>query len=365
MKQMRSIGCVAAAFALVALSANVAAAQAPVLDVSANGATVTIQWTDLQAMGALGYNLQVGTTAGGAQIASVNLPTSVTRIVVAAPAGTYFLRVRGLAGGGFGPFSNEASVTVGATPAPGPCAAPAAPNVTAAVSGLGVTVNWEGVAGTAGYRVEFSMTPGGTDLVQTVGAGTTSYTQYVGMAGTFYVRVVAGNGCGIAASNTVAFTIDGSAPSGTGPRTPDPAAGTIIPRASLGYLRAVVERMAAQHRGDLLNSCGSHTFMFRVVHALRQIDSRWGLNYKRGHQGDLSHDIVSYNPTNRPDEGESQVYLYDIIGGHCGSNPGPNWEDVTDRTWAARGNPICGTEWCAKWTLEPYLRAGFPADPRQ
>jgi len=33
--------------------------------------------------------------------------------------------------------------------------------------------------------------------------------------------------------------------------------------------------------------------------------------------------------------------------------------DVTDDTWGARGNPACGTTWCARWTIENYLRAGF------
>jgi hypothetical protein len=369
MKLMRSTRLIAAAFTLVVLSAATAAAQAPVLSVSANGATVTINWTDLSAQGALGYNLVVGTTSGGSQVASVNLPSTITNIVVAAPSGSYFLRVRGLAASGFGPFSNEASVTVGASgPGPGPCAAPSAPTVSATTAGLSVTVDWGAAAGAAGYRVEFSMTPTGTNLVQTVGAGTQSYSQYVGMAGTFYVRVVAVNGCGSTASSTVAFTTGaGAPPTGSGPRTPDPAPGQLLPPPA--YVGDVVQAMARAYPGDLFNSCrehgGNNVFMFRVLQALRQRDSRFGLNYKRGQYGDLSQDIVTYNPTDRPDDRESRVYLWDIIGGHCGDSPGPNWADVTSATWTQRGNPACGTEWCAMWTIEPYLRAGFPADPRQ
>ena len=372
MKLMRSTGVLAAAFAMLTLASGDAAAQAPVLNVTASGATVTIQWSDLQAQGAQGYNLQVGTTAGGAQIASVNLPASVTRIVVAAPAATYFLRVRGLAAGGFGPFSNEASVTVGAATAPpagapGACAAVAQPTVTTTTSGLSVVVNWGADPNAIGYRVEFSRSPQATELVQTVGAGTTSYSQYVGMAGTFYVRVTAGNNCGTSTSTTVSFTLDNTTPTGTGPRTPDPAAGQILPRPS--YVADVVQAMARAYPSDLYNSCrehgGNNVFMFRVLAALRQRDSRFGLNYKRGQYGDLSQDIITYNPTDRADDRESRIYLWDIISGHCGSNPGPNWADVTDATWTQRGNPACGTEWCAMWTIEPYLRAGFPADPRQ
>jgi hypothetical protein len=370
MKLMRSTRLIAAAFALVAMSATHAAAQAPVLNVSANGATVTIEWTDLQSQGAVGYNLEVG----GSLTASVNLPATVTRIVVAAPAGTYSLRVRGLAASGaFGPYSNVASVTVGSagpgpSPTPGPCSAPSAPSVTVNVSGLSVVVNWGAAAGATSYRVEFGFNQGGTDFVQNVGAAT-SFSQYVGMAGTFHVRVVASNACGSTSSQSHSFTLGNSTPNTPGgARTPDPAPGTLIPRATLAYLRTVVENMAVQYRGDLLNSCATHTWVYRVVHALRQIDTRWGLNYKRGWNGDMSHDVVAYNPTAGPDEGASQIYLFDIIANHCpiSGSPGPNWQDVTDPTWAGRGDPACapGT-WCARWTLVPYLRAGFPADPRQ
>ena len=361
MKLMRSTGLIAAAFALVALSAGNAAAQAPVLNVSATGATVTIVWTDLSAQGALGYNLVVGTTPGGSEIASVNLPASVTRIVVAAPNGTFFLRVRGLAVGVFGPFSNEASVTVGnsPTPGPGPCSQPGAPTVTTNVTGLAVVVNWTEASGATGYRVEYSRTPSATELVQNVVATQRSHNQYVGMMGTFYVRVVAVNGCGATSSATVAFTLNNNTPTGSGPRTPDPAPGQRLPVPTYG--EAIVFQLAAAYNGDLQNSCtehgGNNIFMFRVLQALRAIDSRWGLNWKRGNRGDLSQDIVVYNYGSGPDEDTTNVYIFDMIGGHCGARAYPTWIDQTRATRDA------GT--IGRWTLQPYLRAGFPADPRQ
>ena len=364
MKLMRCTRLIAVAFALVSLSATHAAAQAPVLTVTANGATVTINWSNLQSQGAVGYNLQVGTTAGGAQIASVNLPASITNIVVAAPANTYFLRVRGLAANGFGPFSNEASVTVGSatagpSPTPGGCSAPSAPTISTSVSGLSVAVNWGASTGASGYRVEFSMTPTGTDLVQTVGANQTSYSQYVGMAGTFYVRVTAGNGCGTASSTTVPFTLDNAAPTGSGARTPDPAPGQQLPVPTYGA--SIVEQLAARFNGDLQNSCtehgGNNVFMFRVLQSLRAIDSRWGLNWKRGNRGDLSQDIVTYNYGAGADEDTTNVYIFDIIGGHCGNRAYPTW---IDQTRATRDAGAIG-----RWTLQPYLRAGFAADGRQ
>jgi hypothetical protein len=80
------------------------------------------------------------------------------------------------------------------------------------------------------------------------------------------------------------------------------------------------------------------------------------LNWKRGNVGDMSQDIVTYNFGSGPDEGTTNVYIMDVIGGHCGGSPDWNWQDQTGATRAA--NSI------GRWTLQPYLRAGLPADPR-
>jgi len=355
MKLIKTNGIVAMALGLVALGAVEAAAQAPTLSVSVNGVSVRIEWTSV--LGATGYNIEVGSSPGGSNIASVNLPASITVIVVNAPSGTYYLRVRGMAGGLVGPFSNEAVAVVGGQP-PGPCVPPTAPNLTINVQGPTVTVGWSPIAGAAGYLIQFSRFAGGTELQQTVGPGTTSYQQYVGMLGTFYVRVVAGNACGSATSSEMPFTI--TTTTGGGPRTPDPPPGQLLP--APGYGPAVVDDVARRFPGDLANACGSRTWLFRVIHELRRRDSRWGANLKRGHQG-LSTDIVAYNPTNLPDQGNGQVYIFDIISAICEGNF-PTWQDVTAHTWAARGDPLCapGT-YCVKWTLEEYLAAGFPFSP--
>lgn len=340
--------------AFLALSAGQAAAQAPYqpfLTVTANGSTVTIQWTQIAE--ALGYNIQVGTAAGAADIASVNLPALVTRIVVKAPNGTYYVRVRAIAGALTGPFSNEASVTVGGG---GGCAPPAAPTASATVTGPSVTINWGAVGSVDAYRVEFSRTPGGTELAHNVTGATTSFTQHVGMLGTFFARVVAGNGCGSATGNEVAFTIDNIG--GSGPRTPDPPVGQKLPLPAYGA--SVVEAVARAFPGDLQNSCvehgGNNVWLFRVVQALRQHDSRWGLNWKRGVRGSLSQDIVNYNYGAGSDEDTTNVYIMDVITGHCGNSPGWNWLDQTQVT--LNGGAI------GRWTLQPYLGAGFPGDPR-
>jgi hypothetical protein len=348
------------AFAFVAFAAVRASAQAPTLTVTVNAPSVAINWTPVP--GALGYTLQAGTAAGLSNIASVNLPASITRIAVVAPPGVYYLRVRAFSGTVAGPFSNEAVANMFGPAPPPSCQPPAAPSVTANVQGGNVTLNWPSVAGAIGYQVQWSRFSGGTELVEN--SSTNSHSKYVGVPGTFYARVVALTSCGNATSAEVPFTI--VTLTGSGPRTPNPAPGQMLPLPSYG--QNVVIQMAQQYRGDLLNSCrdtgGNNTFVFRVVQALRQRDTRWGLNYKRGQKGELSQDIVAYNGTANPDEGESHVYLIDIISGHCGSNPDWNWGDVSAVTWANRGQSYCGTEWCAYWTLDPYIRAGFPPDPR-
>ena len=67
---------------------------------------------------------------------------------------------------------------------------------------------------------------------------------------------------------------------------------------------------------------------------------------------DLSQDIVNYNYGSESDEGTRNVYIIDIIGGHCGNSPSANWQDQTGATAAAGTIGI--------WTLMPYLAAGYP-----
>lgn len=362
------------ALALVTMFAGQAAAQTvPVLAVSAGaptgiGATVTIQWSTLP--GAQGYTLEAGTVPGVANIATVNLPPTLTRIVVFAPNGTYHLRVRGFAGAIVGDFSPVQTVTVGG---PVTCPTLVAPTVTASNSSyLSVKVDWTPSPGATGYMVEYSRNNSSTELAEAASATTNSVTKYAGMIGNFFVRVVAHNACNqVAASAYMPFTITNTP--GTGPRTPDPPPGQLIPRASLGYLRETVLQVAAAYPHVLANSCGSraHNFLNLLVRELRKRDSRWGLNYKRGWAGSLSHDVVAYNPTSGPDNGASQIYLYDVIFRHdtfcegIWGAPMPAWDDITDATWAGRGSSACGTEWCARWTIDSYLRAGFPPDERQ
>ena len=135
-------------------------------------------------------------------------------------------------------------------------------------------------------------------------------------------------------------------PPAGGGRTPDPAPGQRLP---LPNMFAVVSQVASQYPAALRNSCqehgGSWEFLDRVVNELRKYDTRWGYNWKRGNVGDPSMDVVDYHWGRGADENSTEVYIIDIIGGHCGSNPQPAWNDVTDVTynsgtigrWTGRG----------------------------
>jgi hypothetical protein len=103
---------------------------------------------------------------------------------------------------------------------------------------------------------------------------------------------------------------------------------------------AVVRGIANAFPALLSRSCQEHggtwEFMDRSVDALRAIDGRYGYNAKRGNMNDPSVDVASYFWGNHDGfQGSSQVYIFDIIGGHCGSNPFIVWNDVTDITYAS------------------------------
>jgi hypothetical protein len=77
---------------------------------------------------------------------------------------------------------------------------------------------------------------------------------------------------------------------------------------------------------------GNNEFLYEVVRRLRQQDDRWGLNWKRGVVGDLSQDVVDYHYGDGVSEESTDVYIIDIIVGHCGDTPEAGWIDVTQAT---------------------------------
>jgi hypothetical protein len=314
-----------------------------------SGRTVALTWGPGAGGGPpLAVILEAGSAPGAANYGTFVLPLSTSVVVPNVPPGTYFLRVFAANQSGRSAPSNELRVDV---PLGGGCSAPPASALTATTSGGTVAFSWAGIGGVAGYRLEVASGPSGPVVAsQVFGAGTTSVTYQNAPPGTYYARVISLSPCGAQTpSALVTLTVAGSG--GGGPRTPNPAPGQRLP---LPDMSSVVTAVGNAYRGDLLNSCtehgGNNAWLYRLVRELRRYDTRWGLNWKRGRVGDMSQDIVTYNFSADADEGTTNVYIIDVIVGHCGSNPDAAWIDQTEATRQA------GT--IGRWTLQPYLAAG-------
>ncbi|MEP7116388.1 MAG: hypothetical protein ABI880_02330 [Acidobacteriota bacterium] len=314
------------------------------LTAAVNGTTVTIS-AQLPNASLTGLLLIVGSTPGGTQ-AVIPLPVGSQGSVPNVPPGVYYARLVAVNAGGSSPASNEVQIVVG----PVACGPPAAPALSAQVSGQSVLLSWAAVSGAVGYRVDVSTTPGGSPLLsQPLGPQTTAVSHSGVTPGTYYVKVVVANACGFTATSAET-TVTVGAPIPGSNRTPNPPPGQFLP---LPDRSAVVNEIARQYAGDLQNSCvasgGNNTWLFRLVQRLRTEDTRWGLNWKRGRIGDMSQDILTYNAGSEADEGTRNIYVLDVIGGHCGGSPGGSWNNVTGQGGAD-----------AIWTLQPYTAAGFP-----
>lgn len=309
-----------------------------VASVTGNTVTLTAQ---LPAGPLTGLLLVAGVAPGAAQ-AAIPLAVTGTNTIPNVPPGVYYGRLVALNAGGPSAPSNEVQIVVSQAA----CAPIAPPTVTPQVNGQAVVLSWNAVPGAVAYRLDVAATPGGApQIAQPLPASQTGVANPFVPAGTYYVRVVAANACGqTATSAEVPVTVAGPPPGGN--RTPNPPPGQRLP---LPNRSAVVTQMAQQYRGDLLNSCvqsgGNNTWLYRLVQRLRQEDTRWGLNWKRGRVGDMSQDIVTYNWGSEADEGTRNIYVVDVIAGHCGS-PSDAWIDVTGPADAI-------------WTLQPYTAAGF------
>lgn len=108
----------------------------------------------------------------------------------------------------------------------------------------------------------------------------------------------------------------------------------------------VVSAVFAANPAFVATSCqtapgGTWDLMDAIVDALRAGDTRWGYNGKRGNANDPSKDALAYDyGAVAGGEGSPNVYIVDVIAGHCGSNPQPAYNDVTvfaPGVWIGRG----------------------------
>jgi hypothetical protein len=278
---------------------------------------------------------------------------------------TYYWRTRAADGANIGPYSAVSNFSV-VPPVVIDAPAAMAPSGRITTNKPEFRVTNGAISGTEGvvYRFEVARDADFTSIVAVVTAvpnGSGSTTMTLGelpYKSTYFWRVRGTDGTKESPySNTQAFTtpdppaapspgggggVPGGVPVGPGGRAP---AGGGLP----GYGASVVQAVARANPAALANSCQSHggswQFMDQVVDTLRTYDTRWGYNGKRGNVNDPSHDAIAYNYGGGADQGSTQVYIVDVVGGHCGPTPGPTWIDVTGATlqggtigrWTSRG----------------------------
>jgi len=324
------------------------------LAVARNGRNVIATWSPGVGGGTpTGYRLIAAFAPGGSDVV---IPTVAPGFGGGpAPATTLYFRAVAVNAAGQSAPSSEVSIVM---PEAGACdPAPPVPLTTFTFSGY-LSVSWPSITGATQYVLSaklngqelgpFGLPPSVTRIAQVVPLGT------------YELSVKAFTSCGgQSPDNPVTVVNDGAPP--PGPRTPDPAPGTLL--SVPGYGASVVNSVAAARPDLVFASCrefgGNNRFMFEVVKELRNRDTRWGLNWKRGNAGDLSQDIVAYNRSALPDEGARtgptsatlNISIFDMIGGHCGPRPGPNWQDQTGETVAQGARAV--------WTLLPYIQAGY------
>jgi len=149
------------------------------------------------------YELQIGTTLGASDVASV---TTTDRILTrSVSGGNYFVQTRASSGGAVSAFSSSVRIPV----APAACtAAPGATVLLPVTNTAGqVTFNWITTGPAASYQVQVAQ--GGTPLatVASVGAGTSAVWNATTASGTS-AWVIATNACGTGApSNLVTFMV--------------------------------------------------------------------------------------------------------------------------------------------------------------
>jgi hypothetical protein len=124
-------------------------------------------------------------------------------------------------------------------------------------------------------------------------------------------------------------------------RAPDPPAGQRLPKPNVEGFVADLFRS----RPDLVaRSCqdqgGTWELLDFIVDELRsKRDLRWGYNGRRGDPNFVARDEIAYHAGAGPSENSRETYAWDVIGGHCGSNPVPGYIDMSDlgTIWLTRG----------------------------
>lgn len=190
-----------------------------------SGRSANLSWqAPADGHGASAYEVEVGSSSGGSDVARVTVATLSTVIQNLAD-GTFYMRVRAIRGGVAGDASREARVTISGGAAQ--CgAAPASPTGFVATSqGSLAVLSWQPGGGDAptSYHLFVGSAPGLQDLMSVPLGAATGLTA-TAANGAYYLRLVASNACGSSAMGAEAVLTIGPAVGGIGSSTALPGA---------------------------------------------------------------------------------------------------------------------------------------------
>lgn len=347
----------AAWFAAPHLSARQVAPGAPAsLRYLLNGIDLTMNWTHSTGV-FTHYVIDVGTAPGVVNLAQFHTsvfvdPTKLPEMLSNirnqfAPTGSYYVAVHGANGNVIGPASPEINIVI-----PGGCVAPGAPtNLTAIVRGTASWFMWN--AGSGGVPTTYV-------LQASTGSGANFNNELLGQAafaapafsvtlpgGTYYLRAYSANACGTSGfSNEVSVTANVNTPA----TTPNPPPGERLPQPDVRAAVAVFAQQAinlgymvpdvacpprAGNFSDPIEArkVQPNPYINHIVDNLRLIDRRFAYNAKptRAYvQAIIAGDEIAYHYGSDAPDGSPNVYLWDVLGGHCTGILGGTPREVPD-----------------------------------
>lgn len=178
---------------------------------SVSNETVMFTWSQPPGETVLSYQIEAGSAPGLANLASISTGTTATSYAVSGvPAGQYYVRVRAVNASGASGTSNEIVVIVGANG----CTAPEKPILRLVSSSGGlVSLAWSvSVFNIRSYILQAGSVPGSADLANfDLGNAGLQFSTTGVPPGTYYVRVIGRNSCGLGpASNELVINMASS-----------------------------------------------------------------------------------------------------------------------------------------------------------
>ncbi len=165
----------------------------------AEGSTVGFAWyPPADPSGIESYVLEAGSAPGRADLAQTDVGPTTTQTIPGVPNGTFFVRVRARGANGLTQPSNEVQLVVG-EPA---CAVPDPPALTGGVDGRTVSLRWGADPGATTYIMGVGSASGRYDVLVTSLPATVTSMTGAAPSGTYVVRMVAQNACGLSTLST-------------------------------------------------------------------------------------------------------------------------------------------------------------------